>query len=1673
MEPSFEEAFDFDLNFIQQPVQNVMPNNKLRKAILMAKRKTIATDSLIKKYLAKKEIVQQSELMLNSAKEECKRVCIDYKNTLEKCTILEKELQTLDQKFKALESNYVLSQNQCEAMKCHANQLQSLVKENELKIESLLLENKLFDKKKEKESKGKEIKEHGFKKGYQEKGYSLLKKKNETFFKHILLFKDIIMGKTKLQKEHRLILNKYKKPKQEKELNDEILGDNYSSDEADFFDEVTPPPSNETLLSPYQNNEEKPAPLKVFKENIHEHCASNVSNGIHESELDSEDTGRGSSLAFSDSGKFFNSPDHCSNDPTHLEVINSKMNTERYLDASTNTLCNLEHKATSPLMFDDIALLSDDIGLQGNFFNMPDHYSHKTERLENIRCKINTERYLDASTNTSCILEHRGTSPLMFDDIALLSDDIGLQANTHSRPRIGSPEYFITDIPLSTEVVTIREKIKMVDCASSPIPELMDASLDLSKSSCKITIEDLMMDVSLSLNTEAGIAEDKLKTVDSATSPIQRIDRVHVSLSPIKFGNQDLKVNGKNNTDTFSGLNTALHDMENRSLSRGLIMSEENNYARLAVENINLPQVSSVDLSTNAVVEICENNTLETKCLEENNSDNLSSKFNDDKEIEMIFSSMRLEHRLLTPIPQTPLKSRNSICRKQHMIAQEKCTDHKCCKNIIRLQKKHLMLRNNYAVMERVIKTMKSSIQALTVLPLTTIDDKWANEGSVNAYSENEADRDEEEFDMHTQNNIECNNYYETMKSSGQNCTDQVTESLSQDIIEDRMDINDENLSLSEIMRQNANITKPKACRSIINKRLDPILSHDGSTNSDHNISEVRDVSPERIVSPVNVDNKRNNTQDQHHKIKSIKQKKLSKLEKLRHKMLPKYKISENEKNKSLRKKKSVVSTVKRSETDKLLKNKLAYEKAVKIMAEMKLKSKVSKNNKKINQFSGEKHDNTSSLHGNNMDKLMKGNDALQFEPVQKPDSGSEEMDSSVRRTTRSQCQNVGEINNEKQLTDNVNNTKNIENNDNIPINNTRELINETKSKIVKAENIEAKSDSPRHSMRNNRRTTRSQSKLSESEADTSLRQKQQLVIAQRDKSCEKLTEVQTFYSEEELQGKSNTQSQSKGPSVDLSCIKEAYNKDYTCHSKQRPSQSRKRSRDLCDEFVEPIPKRVLRSSKAKEPVIDNINNACGENNLNISRNIDSNEMNKTEFDKISKEETLQNKSNNVIDYSDLNISTTAKSNNCTEKSGIKTTFTYPKNSILCKSIDKYGKQSIRFGTYKVSEQVSNTICTKLEEDIAQILQMSADKINQGMKKLVEDLQKYPIKMFITGFMKYLKQPMRKQEMFKLMNTPPAPPMTKSEQILLFVIRQLKQDHSNIVESILENIEFCLFQLNRTPEFEIIESMSHFYAIVCRYFGLKYRLRLFLLDAMYCMSFKAVTVVKNCLEVWMHVLPLAHMGMAKSPLVTCLVYLLHFYKCEDKFKKIDVIRNILQHKYFYKITEMTEAKILEMFMNAVKEIKDVLIEKKILRTALIILAKRRGAVWCQKNIVKNMLLPIIEKEKCSDVSKQFAVSMLGPLVKPYPMDMKVHSEIIVNQLMDMLDQNPTDSMKEAIFTSLIFMSRQNHFRVTQALLNWEPEKVSQEFEKVIKDFVTEKPIKTWTKILPKMLFQQG
>lgn len=56
-------------------------------------------------------------------------------------------------------------------------------------------------------------------------------------------------------------------------------------------------------------------------------------------------------------------------------------------------------------------------------------------------------------------------------------------------------------------------------------------------------------------------------------------------------------------------------------------------------------------------------------------------------------------------------------------------------------------------------------------------------------------------------------------------------------------------------------------------------------------------------------------------------------------------------------------------------------------------------------------------------------------------------------------------------------------------------------------------------------------------------------------------------------------------------------------------------------------------------------------------------------------------------------------------------------------------------------------------------------------------------------------------------------------------------------------------------------------------------------------------------------------------------------------------------------------------------------------------------------------------------------------------------------------------MMEAIYSSLIFVNKHDPDRVISALLAWNPKTVSKDFEETLNDYVMEKPLIVWKKLV--------
>ncbi|XP_038221070.1 uncharacterized protein LOC119838950 [Zerene cesonia] len=1512
---------DFDLNFLQPSIHNVniARIEKQRQSLINVKNKIIASHCLLQKFYLQRDKLDETESLLLASKEECKQACLDYKVTLEKCIQMEKDMIKLKEVNKELEQKINHLDNQCEAMKSHAHQLQLLVKEHESVIEALNIEKQL-----EKST----VKDN-------ERKLATLEREKDQYLRDIQWMRDVILGKKKT-KSCKDILNKYKDLKG---LDDNLESDN--SDDESFL-------GDSPVGSPTHDQQQNKAVAMTFSDKI-------IKGAIYESgpdhkiketpmiendydccteEVVSEDTGRGSSLAFSDAEKFLNSPDLGFATEGHHNVNNKEIII--HVDV-----------ATSPI------------------------------RLE----------------------EHLISSPNIFDDEALLSDK-----NTAN-----SPEYFITDIPLSTEIVTIKEKRQLVDVG---------------------------------------------------TNPIHHFSLVDTSTSPIFF--EVTKVSS-------DGSNTDSRILETNETEIAKNISKQDSSVVCQKNICTLSSGKELEISTDS---------LKRNCLEENNSKKICDNINYDYEVEMILGNMRLEHALITPIPRTPTMSHKEQQKESSVLcSQSEKQDHVGCPDALKIREENKALHANISYLCKEIMQIKNILK--TKMPdsaenvpsfnseichlfddssqetiILTKDDTLSNDSrSENILqchnSERNLDLNSATLDLTKQHPISKDNLELQIPVESSHIErdtldiDETTSGNHTEVIEKSF-INSNNEDISQESPRNIFENNRKSYNNNKIKFQNEVHDIEKITNNENNNYESQEIEESKAVDPKNC-----------RTINKIR--KLTKLDRFKKKIMPKCKISGYADNPTLRKlrKRTQLVPVTNKKSFEILNNKEAYDKALKVMAELKSKSNVElkKDFRKPNSKLINKTEDLPSINDN--DKSFESHET---ENQLKQSSGQDKIRISTDNTT-----NNYSFDSEKELSKSCCDVK-----DSVPdsTNQNQTISTRSRSKIILANTAEIREKSKDVKSDNKidlnlQKTGRRRKRVDSGNSDVSCKRMLRssnsektgakelsydlsLTVPQNKQVTIDYSDLDTFSTNTEMiVEKENIQSDNVS-SKEIVNGRSELDKSTSNHL----VLSKRRSVRLSSQNSETSYKRLLRSTICESVKQKNTK-------VDLSKTLNEPSI-------IVEDERITNPAFSASKSDNDKVNHIQQSNDCRTMSNLS-------NSILCKMIIKHGRAAFKSKSTKVTDTIADTICKKLDSSIAHILEAEPDKVQSAISEMVEEMRNINEKSLLAGLIKHLQDPARKLELYNKVNCNGPLAMTKREQIILAALQRLNTSEYNVVNNLLSNIEYTLFRLNHSPDFDTIESLSHFYAVTCKLFHMKYRLKTFLLDAMYCLQYKAVALIKQCLTAWMHILPMAHMKYAKTPLITCIVYLLHFYKCEDKFNRVQDIRWILNKKYFYKFSEWNETKILEMFNNAIKSVKDDQSDRYMLRVALLIFAKRHGASWCQRNVINNMLLPMIEAENTVERVKIFCIKMLGPLLKPYPPDMKVHCEIIVNQLLDMLDQEHLSrGVKEAIFTSLIYMSKHNPPRITKALLSWQPEEISSELEILLKAYVREKPIKAWKTILSRI-----
>ncbi|XP_077286590.1 uncharacterized protein LOC143911546 isoform X2 [Arctopsyche grandis] len=400
-----------------------------------------------------------------------------------------------------------------------------------------------------------------------------------------------------------------------------------------------------------------------------------------------------------------------------------------------------------------------------------------------------------------------------------------------------------------------------------------------------------------------------------------------------------------------------------------------------------------------------------------------------------------------------------------------------------------------------------------------------------------------------------------------------------------------------------------------------------------------------------------------------------------------------------------------------------------------------------------------------------------------------------------------------------------------------------------------------------------------------------------------------------------------------------------------------------------------------------------------------------------------------------------------------------PSKNILSPIILDY----INKGQKKVNLESSENICRQLVNKMKNSLNstISIDTLND----LIQHLKPHKGTIIAHAIVLFISE--ETENSFNPVLLPGMPVMCYNHQTALCLMQKLRKDSTihfkqDIYNLVMNDIEFNMFKLNKTPSAQTIRYMSSFYAILCFAAKQKDKLRTFCMDALYCLSFTAISVVYSVLQIWPHLFPKEAYKQARDPLVIVIMHLLITISDRDEFKKENLKRFIFKN-YGYTGSEYNDDEILNMLMAIVKNIEKFS-SKTSLTMAFVLFSKRCGPDWCYKRLITKELLPILDDDQANHESRAFVAKLIGPLVRPFPQTMAIQREIITKKLTNVLKKQVSQTLDEAIICSLCCFARQSFDSIVQEIIKWHPaEQISQETLEILKYLIRQKYTNFWLK----------
>ncbi|XP_011296749.1 uncharacterized protein [Fopius arisanus] len=285
-------------------------------------------------------------------------------------------------------------------------------------------------------------------------------------------------------------------------------------------------------------------------------------------------------------------------------------------------------------------------------------------------------------------------------------------------------------------------------------------------------------------------------------------------------------------------------------------------------------------------------------------------------------------------------------------------------------------------------------------------------------------------------------------------------------------------------------------------------------------------------------------------------------------------------------------------------------------------------------------------------------------------------------------------------------------------------------------------------------------------------------------------------------------------------------------------------------------------------------------------------------------------------------------------------------------------------------------------------------------------------------------------EPLDLTYTPPAPPMTKSLQRIVTLLIDLNREMPGLTDLVLQGIDFTLFRLNASPSWEAVGELSKLFTILVRIRKDRERVRIMCCDAIYGLQKKSLIVLHAVLTCWPEVLPMYDAGKNQYLPIT-IVHIVRTHSVDDN-AKCEQLKKLI--KGFFKYPQNESSAVLG------KKLLDILASdsNKNVECGILLLSKKEGSEWTNKNIIQGGLMRMIVEGNSSEVYQ--LLKLLGFLMRPFPVpDKEGTVKRIVEQLKALVASDAgSPDLQEGAISALVSLSRHRFDDIAASVLNWQP-----------------------------------